>query len=172
MLLSDERDLARLKSGVRFLASVLASAPLKGIASDPFPSSWSDRAKKVSSVTARNWILTGILAQLMDGPSTLRRTLTRTFITQGETLGALLAADDLLEDYVKRTVTGNWHCSCTCKMGAEHDPKAVTDPAGRVRGVAGLRVADASVMPSVPCGNTNIPTIMIAEKVSDAILAD
>jgi 5-(hydroxymethyl)furfural/furfural oxidase len=54
-------------------------------------------------------------------------------------------------------------------MGAANDPDAVVDPAGRVRGIAGLRVADASVMPKVPRGNTNIPTIMIAEKLAAAI---
>ena len=56
-------------------------------------------------------------------------------------------------------------------MGQFDDPTAVTDPAGRVHGVAGLRVCDASVMPMVPCANTNLPTMMIAEKISDAILS-
>ena len=54
-------------------------------------------------------------------------------------------------------------------MGAADDRDAVVDPAGRVIGVGGLRVADASVMPVVPRGNTNIPTIMVAEKLAAAI---
>ena len=49
---------------------------------------------------------------------------------------------------------------------------AVTDPAGRVRGVAGLRVIDASIMPTIPRGNTNIPTIMVAEKLAAEMLAE
>ena len=49
-------------------------------------------------------------------------------------------------------------------MGAPNDREAVIDTAGRVRGIAGLRVIDASIMPTVPRGNTNIPTIMLAEK--------
>ena len=57
------------------------------------------------------------------------------------------------------------------RMGADDDPMAVTDPAGRVRGVAGLRVTDASIFPVVPCANTNFPVLMTAEKVADAILA-
>jgi 5-(hydroxymethyl)furfural/furfural oxidase len=56
-------------------------------------------------------------------------------------------------------------------MGADDDPMAVTDPSGRVRGVHGLRVVDASIFPVVPCANTNFPTIMTAEKIADAILA-
>ena len=52
------------------------------------------------------------------------------------------------------------------------DPQAVVDHTGRVHGVLGLRVADASVFPSIPTANTNLPTLMIAEKIADAILAD
>jgi 5-(hydroxymethyl)furfural/furfural oxidase len=55
-------------------------------------------------------------------------------------------------------------------MGAADDPMAVTDNQGRVRGIAGLRVVDASIFPVVPCANTNFPTIMSAEKIADDIL--
>jgi len=58
----------------------------------------------------------------------------------------------------------------TCRMGAANDRDAVVDAAGRVRGIAGLRVIDASIMPTVPRGNTNIPTIMVAEKISVAMM--
>ena len=54
-------------------------------------------------------------------------------------------------------------------MGPDSDPEAVVDHAGRVYGVAGFRVADASVMPTIPRGNTNAPTIMVAEKAADLI---
>jgi 5-(hydroxymethyl)furfural/furfural oxidase len=57
-------------------------------------------------------------------------------------------------------------------MGAADDPGAVTDPTGRVHGVDGLRVCDASIMPMVPCANTNIPTIMVGEKIAATILSE
>ena len=60
----------------------------------------------------------------------------------------------------------------TSRGGAAGDRDAVTDTAGRVRGIAGLRVIDASIMPTAPRGNTNIPTIMLAEKISAAMLAE
>ncbi|MEO0751697.1 MAG: GMC oxidoreductase, partial [Pseudomonadota bacterium] len=63
-----------------------------------------------------------------------------------------------------------WHLSGTARMGTKTDRMAVVDPGGRVRGVDRLRVADASIMPQVTNGNTNSPTIMIAEKLSDVIL--
>jgi choline dehydrogenase-like flavoprotein len=56
-------------------------------------------------------------------------------------------------------------------MGAASDRHAVVDPAGRVRGVGGLRVVDASIMPTVTRGNTNIPTLMVAEKISAEMLS-
>jgi choline dehydrogenase-like flavoprotein len=56
-------------------------------------------------------------------------------------------------------------------MGRADDRDAVTDPQGRVRGLAGLRVVDASIMPAIPRGNTNIPTIMLAEKIAAEICA-
>jgi 5-(hydroxymethyl)furfural/furfural oxidase len=55
-------------------------------------------------------------------------------------------------------------------MGAHDDPQAVVDPAGRGHGIDGLRIADASIMPTVPRGNTNLPTIMIAEKIAASML--
>jgi 5-(hydroxymethyl)furfural/furfural oxidase len=56
-------------------------------------------------------------------------------------------------------------------MGRPEDPMSVVDPNGRVKGIEGLRVVDASIFPVVPCANTNFPTLMSAEKIADAIIA-
>jgi 5-(hydroxymethyl)furfural/furfural oxidase len=81
-----------------------------------------------------------------------------------------LQDDETLETYIRRATVGVWHCSCSCRMGPADDPMAVTDPEGRVHGVRGLRVVDASIFPVVPCANTNFPTMMAAEKIADDIL--
>ena len=75
-----------------------------------------------------------------------------------------------LYDYLTDFTASQWHLSGTARMGSTGDTGAVVDPLGRVYGVTGLRVVDASIMPTVTNGNTNAPTIMIAEKLSDSIL--
>jgi 5-(hydroxymethyl)furfural/furfural oxidase len=170
-LLSDRRDVDRLIQGVRKLAALFEQPSLKAIASDPFPSSYSERVRSVGIVNRKNLALTTGLARLMDGPVWLRRHLIRNVLTEGDDLAHLLADEEALEAYVRRTATGTWHASCTCRMGDAGDPTAATDNQGRVKGVASLRVVDASLMPATPRANTNIPTIMIAEKIADAMVA-
>jgi len=75
-----------------------------------------------------------------------------------------------LRAFVRQAVGTYHHQVGTCKMGTADDPEAVVGPDLRVRGVDGLRVADASIMPTVTRGNTNAPSIMIGERASDLIL--
>jgi choline dehydrogenase len=77
-------------------------------------------------------------------------------------------SDQALVEYIRRVGTTIWHPVGTCKMG--HDTMAVVDDTLCVRGLSGLRVADASIMPTIVSGNTNAPCIMIGEKVSDLII--
>lgn len=135
-LLSDQRDLERLREGLRLLAKVFASPEVAAFS----------------------------------GPPRLNRFAETTL--EGPLLADLLADDDALERYLRTHVGGVWHASGTCRIGRTDDPLAVVDPAGRVLGVQGLRVADASVIPVIPTANTNLPTVMIAEKLSDLILAN
>lgn len=170
--LSDKRDLDRLKEGVRRLARVFDAEALRGVALDAFPSAWNARSKAVSRLSKTNYVLTGILAKMLDSSAFARKQLIQNLITQGVTLDQLVSDDAALEAYVLRNVTGNWHPTSTCKMGSADDPMAVSDNRGRVRSVSGLRIADASAMPFCPRANTNIPTIMLAEKMSDLMIAE
>lgn len=79
-------------------------------------------------------------------------------------------SDDALDDFIKEHAESAYHPCGTCKMGDADDPMAVVDPETRVIGVAGLRVADSSIFPRVPNGNTNGPSLMVGEKAADHIL--
>ncbi|ATJ83116.1 choline dehydrogenase [Halomonas beimenensis] len=86
------------------------------------------------------------------------------------TPGADCQSDAALDAWARATTETGYHAAGTCKMGPASDPEAVVDPELRVHGLEGLRVVDASIMPTIVSGNTNAPTVMIAEKASDLIL--
>jgi choline dehydrogenase len=91
----------------------------------------------------------------------------RSFIEAEFQPGSAVESDEELLDYARRRGGTVYHPTSTCKMGS--DPMAVVDPELRVHGVDGLRVADASIMPTVVSGNTNAAAIMIGEKTADMV---
>jgi 5-(hydroxymethyl)furfural/furfural oxidase len=170
--LADVRDLERLKAAVRLMARVFAAPPLSNYIEQPGPSSYSGFAKSLGRQTIRNYLLTAPAALLIDALAPARREFFRRAVAGGTSLETLLADEDVLENYVRTSAFGQWHVCGTCRMGPAHDREAVVDPkTGRVHGLEGLRVADASVMPTAPRANLNIPVVMIAEKMSDSIIA-
>ena len=80
-----------------------------------------------------------------------------------------LTSDDALDQWMLREVTSNSHISCTCKMGPPSDPMAVVDQYGKVHGLEGLRVVDASIMPNCVRANINATVMMIGERMADLI---
>jgi 5-(hydroxymethyl)furfural/furfural oxidase len=170
-LLSDRRDLERLMDAFRRLGAMQLSAALRQVASDPFPTNYTERVRASGVVNTKNKLITDVIAKLLDGPAWLRCVLIQRGLAGGHRLDELMRDDEALEDFIRETATGVRHATCTCRMGAEDDPMAVTDTQGRVRGVGSLRVVDASLFPVVPRADTNFPTLMTAEKIADAMLA-
>ncbi len=80
-----------------------------------------------------------------------------------------LVSDDALDAWMMREVTTGHHISCTAKMGPASDPMAVVDSSGNVHGLEGIRVVDASIMPDCVRANINVTTMMIGEKIADAV---
>jgi 5-(hydroxymethyl)furfural/furfural oxidase len=171
-LLADRRDLDRLTGAVRLMAALFAAPAMAGAATGAFASTFGTMARAVRHETVRNWLATIGPALALDGPAPLRRAVTGRLLAPGRGLADLLADDELLEAHVRRHAIGGWHASGTCRMGCAEDRGAVVDPrTGRVHDVPGLSVVDASLMPVLPRANTNLPTIMVAEKMADAILS-
>jgi 5-(hydroxymethyl)furfural/furfural oxidase len=169
---SDPRDLERLVIGTRLMIRLQANAAFRDSVHDIFPISYSDRARRVAVYNTYNRLQTWIGGQLMDASGPLRRWMIGTLVADGPTVEDLIADEQVLVSWIRDAAIGHFHASCSCRMGAPDDPGAVTDPSGRVYGVSGLRVCDASIMPAVPCANTNFATIMIGEKIAATILAE
>jgi 5-(hydroxymethyl)furfural/furfural oxidase len=165
-----ELDLARFKQGFRLAVEVLAHESVRAMSGVTFPVKFDDRLRRLNRITPANRIKSTLIAALIDFVPPLAGPIFSTLADRRVDLAALVDDDAALAEHIRQNVAGMFHPVGTCRMGGADDPHAVVDPAGRVRGVAGLRVVDASIMPTVPRGNTNIPTIMLAEKISAAIL--
>ena len=167
-LLSDESDLRRMAAGVRRLIGLVVCPALNRHPGDVFPAAFSPRIKRLSRLSETNRRITSVLGPMLDVPAPLRHFMLRHFMLGGADFTGIMADDSQLDAFVRRSVFGVWHPVGTCRMG--QDPLAVVDRAGRVIGSENLFVADASVMPRLPTANTNIPTIMIAEKIGDGLV--
>jgi 5-(hydroxymethyl)furfural/furfural oxidase len=170
-MLSDPRDMVRLKEAFRIGVRAMLAAKQAGVVLDVFPSGYSPRIRELTRPSTRNAAITAVAAPLMDRITGIRQKI-MTFAVGTEHTAEELAADDtLLEAHLRRRVNGTWHPCGSCRMGDPSDRMAVTDSSARVIGVEGLRVCDASLMPTVPCANLNIPVLMIAEKTAATIRA-
>ena len=111
------------------------------------------------------------LRTLIEGGRFARRILAASaftgFVLREVAPGAEVHSDEEWEAFIRTTAAPEYHPAGTCRMG--RDPLAVTDPELRVHGVAGLRIADASVIPALPSANTNAACVMIGEKAADLI---
>jgi choline dehydrogenase len=112
---------------------------------------------------------TGVLAAIRKGRELMATSPLKEVTGEEIAPGAQLQKDDELLEWVRKNAETTYHPTGTCKMG--RDPLAVVDAELRVHGIAGLRVADASIMPTLTSGNTNAPTIMIGEKCAEMVLA-
>jgi 5-(hydroxymethyl)furfural/furfural oxidase len=170
--LADPRDAERLKSAVRLMSRLMATQSLAAQLQASGPSSYSGFARALGRQTVRNYLLTAPVAGLLDWIPALRAPFFRRFVGGGMSLPQLLGDNEALDAYVREGLFGQWHPCGTCRMGDAGNRDAVVDPAGRVFGVSGLRVIDASIMPTIPRANLNLPTIMLAEKLASAITCE
>ena len=120
---------------------------------------WPGLAKAIGATAALN------------APARLRRAVIGAAIKPGRLIADEKNSYPVSDDEILAATGASFHPSSSCAIGAADNPFAVVDPQCRVYGVEGLRVADASVMPRIVSSNTNIPTIMIAERVAEFMRA-
>jgi 5-(hydroxymethyl)furfural/furfural oxidase len=170
-LLSDHRDLVRLASGVAFAHEIYRTPELKAAVDEVFPTSFSERIRRLNRLSRGNWLRASLGALSLAGPAALRRYMLFNVISPGERIETLTADAGRLENWIRQRATPFYHPVGTCRMGRADDPGAVVDSECRVRGIEGLRVVDASIMPTLPRANTNLTTIMIGERMADRLAA-
>jgi len=166
-----ELDLQRLMQGFRRAVEILAHEQVRAMSGVTFPVKFDDRLRRLNRITTANRIQSAIIAAIIDLVPPVAGPIFSSLADRRVDLAALIEDDAALAEHIRQNVAGMFHPVGTCRMGAAGDRHAVVDPAGRVRGVGGLRVVDASIMPTVTRGNTNIPTLMVAEKISDEMLS-
>jgi 5-(hydroxymethyl)furfural/furfural oxidase len=164
-LLSDPLDRERLLVAARFARDLLADEAVRGTVLETFvlPANPPIRALNAPGISAA--ILNTLLAAVIDSGGPLRRHALELGIGRGRLLSNFRSGAQF-DECVLASATPMFHPVGTCAIGA------VVDPQLRVRGVQGLYVADASVMPVIPRANTNIPTLMVAEKAAVHIADD
>ncbi|MFV0335004.1 MAG: GMC family oxidoreductase [Tropicimonas sp.] len=168
-MLSDERDLIRLCNAFEYAVGLTRDPRLSETTSGVYAGGMSEIGRLFSRPSPLAAVATAVGAAGLDMLGPLRSRVMPMMLANFEDPYRLATDRRALEAYIRRTVGGVWHPSCTCRMGPEGDAMAVTDANGRVHGVEGLFVCDASIMPSVPCANTNVPTIMVAENIADRL---
>ena len=166
-----ELDLKRFMQGFRRAVEILGHERVRAMSGVTFPVKFTDRLRRLNRISITKKIQSAVIATLIDLVPPLAGPIFSTLADRRVDLAALVKDDEALAEHIRQNVAGTFHPVGTCRMGQANDRDAVVDSAGRVRGISGLRVIDASIMPTAPRGNTNIPTIMLAEKIS-AALAD
>jgi 5-(hydroxymethyl)furfural/furfural oxidase len=165
-LLSDQRDLERMVQGLGLALELFKSPHVSALCNNVFVPRPNAYIRQLGWLSRRNYIEAALAAMVLDIGGGIRH-----FALSG----AGFLPDQIPEvgpelNHLVYSLAGHmFHPAGTCRMGPKADPFSVVDSQCRVHGVDGLRVVDASVMPTLPRGNTNIPVIMIAEKISDEI---
>lgn len=169
--LSDHRDYERMREAVLLCGELLSHETVRPLYNQSFGASFSERVQRLNRHTRLNWLLSSVGAIALDGPRWLREYLFEHAVKLGPSLDRILTEPELCESWIRHDVTGFFHPSGTCRIGPADNSNSVVDSNGKVHGVEGIRVVDASIMPTLIRAPTNITTIMMAEKIADHLSA-
>jgi 5-(hydroxymethyl)furfural/furfural oxidase len=164
-LLADPRDTERLLDAARFARALLEHERVRATTLEAFVLPPNPPVRLLNQPGLSSVVLGHAIAAIIGLPAPARRAALRRMLAPGKLL-ADIPSEAEFSELALAGATPMFHPACTCAMGA------VVDAQARVVGVESLRVVDASIMPVIPRGNTNIPTLMLAEKCAAQILAE
>lgn len=168
-MLTDPLDFERMVEGLRLALELMRDSHVRPVRHELFAAGYLGIVRRLNKPGVVNEVVTRALAAGLDGPDIVRRTMINYGIAGGDADENRMGSEQWLETTIRRHTFGTYHPSGTCRMGSADDPGAVLDADCSVLGVDGLSVVDASVMPTVTRGNTNIPVTMIAEHAAERI---
>jgi 5-(hydroxymethyl)furfural/furfural oxidase len=171
-MLSDPVDLERLIEGFRRAAELMLDSEVRSLRNEAFVAGYSGVVRRLNTPGKGNAIVTDLLARLLDGPAVVRTNMLRWGIARGDTTERRLSDPAWARTTVVQRSFGTYHPAGSCAMGPPGSPDVVVDTRANVVGVRNLRVLDASIMPTIPRANTNIPVMMLAERGSALIQED
>ena len=170
-LLTDERDARRMVIATRLAEALIVDPNVRECFDEAYLLPRDPPLRLVNGVGAAGALKALAASTVLASPAALRRAAIGSAIRPGRLIADRNGSKPLDDAEILAASGTMFHPSCTCAIGRPDDPMAVVDPECRVYGVPGLRVADASIMPSVVSANTNFPTMMIAERVADFVRA-
>ena len=160
-------DAERLRAGIDVACSLMASEQVRRVRNEVFASGYSEVVRRLNGPSAISAIVSKALARLLDGPPVLRRNVLRLGVAGGSVSESRLGREGWKQALVRDRPIWTYHPVGTCAMGAEGEAPTVVDRRGRVLGVDGLSVIDASIMPVIPRANTCLPVLMLAERAAE-----
>lgn len=164
-MFADERDLDRLIVGFRIIREQFEALRATGLVDQVFLPTGTGRTDDSTLTT----VLNRLAAVALDSHPRIRENI---LAQVGIPLRGIPSGGPGLRDWVRRHNNPGYHASGTCRMGRRDDPAAVVDSDGRLIGMPGLSLADASIFPTLMRAGTYIPVVMAAEKIADRIKAD
>jgi 5-(hydroxymethyl)furfural/furfural oxidase len=168
-LLHDPRDPPRLLQAARYAESLLLEPAVAATYSDAFLLPPVMSLNQFNRPGLGGALLAGAAKAVLNAPAPITRWALNRALKPGRWFANRHRRSALSDDEILSAAAPMAHVTATCSFGRPDDPMAVVDPSCRVYGVENLRVVDASVMPSVPSANTNLSTIMVAERAADLI---
>ena len=169
-LLSHAHDRERMVEGLRLAVEIMQDPEVKPLRHELFATGYSRVVRELNRPGWRNTAVTRVLAAALDSSDVARRMIIKYGIAASDIDETRMHSATWLQSTVSRRTFGTYHPSGTCRIGPAEDADSVVDSRCTVHGLEGLSIVDASVMPTIVRGNTNLPVTMIAERAADLLL--